>query len=643
MHERWLEALRPLASGERALAAVREIARHHRIQASPGYDDAANGLVRVLESDGLDPVVEHAPGDGMTALAGCRMPEGWTCERAHAVLHSLGGATRIAEFPREPLSLIQRSAPASGRFPVVSIPDGTRAEDYAGSDVRGRVVLTEGAVQRVHRHAVIERGAAGLLAYGRRLLPPARTRDHDRDSLAYTSYWWGADEPRGWGFVVSPGQGDALAARLGAGESLELEVEIVSARGPRAIPIVSASLPGDWPGEVLLTGHLCHPKPGANDNASGAAAVLEAMRALAALAADGGLPSRRRTIRALWMPEFTGTYAWLGAEPARARRTLAAFNLDMVGEDQRECASVQLLERAPHFAGSFADELARIVRHASSPGVEPGGQGVRVAEVPYAGGSDHALWVDPAVGVPCPMLIQWPDRYYHSSLDTPDRCDPRSLAHAALAAATYAAALATAGPVEVEWLAGRIESAARREMRSALQSPAPARGVRAARLRAQRALASLGRFASEPPGPGPGASRLGEIVGAAAEAIEGAFDGEISPELAGAPPEPARAASPRVPVRRQRTLLAPMRSLQPGWTELDGAARDRLHALEQAMPGGSTTLDLAWFAADGERSVDEIAERLADEGTTVEAAALEGWFDAIAATGACAWRRDAKV
>ena len=49
----------------------------------------------------------------------------------------------------------------------------------------------------------------------------------------------------------------------------------------------------------------------------------------------------------------------------------------------------------------------------------------------YGGGSDHAVWLDPAVGVPASLIIQWPDRVYHSNYDTPECCDPRSLAHAA--------------------------------------------------------------------------------------------------------------------------------------------------------------------------------------------------------------------
>src|SRR6185369_16691866 len=84
----------------------------------------------------------------------------------------------------------------------------------------------------------------------------------------------------------------------------------------------------------------------------------------------------------------------------------------------------------------------------------PGHYGlVRHAEVPYSGGSDHAVFVDPSIGVPCPLLIHWPDRYYHSSYDTADRVDPRALALSVRCAATYAWTLATTGADEAAALA----------------------------------------------------------------------------------------------------------------------------------------------------------------------------------------------
>src|SRR5206468_4968856 len=96
---------------------------------------------------------------------------------------------RLCDYDAEKLSLVLRSGPARGRFAIVAVDDGTSDADYDGIDVRGKVVLTRGAVQRVHDQAVLERGASGILSYGRRLLPPVRDAFDDPDALAYTSFW----------------------------------------------------------------------------------------------------------------------------------------------------------------------------------------------------------------------------------------------------------------------------------------------------------------------------------------------------------------------------------------------------------------------------------------------------------------------
>src|SRR5262249_27423430 len=212
-----------------------------------------------------------------------------------------------------------------------------------------------------------------------------------------------------WVVVVSPARADELRRRLDTGESLEIEIDFDCERYVGETSLLTTTVPGTLPGEVLVTGHLCHPQPGANDNASGAAAVLETARVLARLAARGGLSSARRSVRFLWMPEFTGTYAWRALHPGLARDTVAAVNLDMVGQSQDDCGSPLLLEMAPPFLGSFADELLARIRSAAqdwneagaggAPGADAGAGGshaaMRLAEVPYSGGSDHALWLDP--------------------------------------------------------------------------------------------------------------------------------------------------------------------------------------------------------------------------------------------------------
>ena len=638
MYERLLEAVRRECDGERALADVRAISRFHRIQASPGYDAAADWLERAIREAGLEPERVNVRADGRTRHMGFPMPEGWRCRSASAALHGARGEEELADFARSPLSIVQRSAAAQGRHPLVALGS---LDELDGTDVRGKAVLVSAPVQRAHERAVVERGAAGLLTDGRRLMPPVRTDAHDRDSLAYASFWWAGDRPRGWGVVVSPARGAELRERLAAGERLDVDVSFDCERYVGEFSLLTARMPGALPGEVLVTAHLCHPQPGANDNASGAAAALEVARVLAALAARREWGEPRRSVRFLWMPEFTGTYAWQALRPEAVRATIAAINLDMVGESQADCGSTFLLEHAPHFLGSFADELLGRIRTAAQDWVSDfSGAGhyslARLADVPYSGGSDHALWLDPSAGVPCPMLIQWPDRYYHSDLDTPERCDPSSLALAVRAAATYAGFVAAAGAAETSWLVGLIARGGRRRLLSALDRSAERGSALAERERGQRALASVHRLAL---GLGPSDAivrALASDLPLAAEELEGFWESEIAPSLERR--DPVRLPAPgRVPRRLNRSLPPPMRWLAEGWERLGEPARARLLGLEAAVPGGATALDLAWFACDGTRGVGEIASVLAREGWSVEPAELDEWFDLAAALGWSAW------
>ena len=214
MFEPLLEAVRRACDGERTLADVRSIARFHRIQSSPGYDEAADWMEDAIRRTGLVPERVSVAADGRTRHLGFPWPVGWRCRHATATLHGERGPEPLADFARAPLSIVQRSSQARGRFPLVALAGLDALER---TDVRGKVVLSASPVQRVHERAVVERGAAGLVAYGRRLMPPVRTEEHDRDSLAYTSFWWLGDRPRGWGRGGEPGarRGTPRAPRRG--------------------------------------------------------------------------------------------------------------------------------------------------------------------------------------------------------------------------------------------------------------------------------------------------------------------------------------------------------------------------------------------------------------------------------------------
>lgn len=588
-----LAAVRAEASGERARDSVAAVSRFHRVQSSPGYDAAAAWLEGELRAIGLVPERDEVPGDGRTRRLGILMPQGWECARARAVLEDGGDSQVLCDTDVHPLAVVLRSTPVRGRFTILDVGAGTEAAHYAGKDVAGTVVLASGPAHRVHRLAVVERGAAGLLTDTRRLALPVRTERDERDALNYTSFWWNETEPRGWGFVVTPDTGDRLRARLATGARLFLDAVIDARAFDTTIPLVTTRVgPAGAEREVLVTAHLCHPFTSANDNGSGVAAALETARVLATLAARGTWRPRH-AVRFLWMPELTGTHAWLGRDPARATRTLAAVNLDMVGQNQDECGSTFLLEHAPCFSASFAADLLLRIRGEAPDWVTsfsgPGHYGMtRMAEVPYSGGSDHVTWIDPAIGVPCPMLIQWPDRFYHSSHDTVEHTDPASLALAVRCAATYAGFLAAAGDDERAWLTRLVARGARRRLLEALDGTASRAGERA-RLAGDRALASLARLGIDATTLAAERERFAAF--AAAEGITAASpanDGPIPRRALGAP-------------------LDFQPHLYPGWERLPVAEREELRRLLAGLPGGTTAVDVAWAAADGVRPLAEIA------------------------------------
>ncbi|MGH7741100.1 MAG: DUF4910 domain-containing protein, partial [Candidatus Eiseniibacteriota bacterium] len=614
MLEDLIQRLKDEVSGARALESVRAIARFHRVQASPGLDAASQWLASECERIGLEVALEHVSGDGRTRHLGHLMPQGWECTRAVAWLHDGQARRSLCDYGEARLALILRSAPARGRYAIVGVEAADRAESYAGRDVRGRVVLTDRDVHRVHELAVVERGAAGLLSYGRRQVPPVRIEGTDPDALAYTSFWWNEHEPRGWGFVISPRVAAGLLERLAAGAALELEAEIESRAFDTRIPLVVASQRGPSRGEeIVVVSHLCHPEPSANDNASGAAANLEAARALAAL---GVCRKARRRVRHLWMPEFTGTYAWLGLRAsAQAPPPIAALNLDMVGEDQSQCGSTFLIEQPPCWSGSFAESLLAQVRERAVDRWPLFGGGatmpsMKMGEVNYSGGSDHTAFLDPALGVPCPMMIQWPDRYYHSSYDTPERCDPASLALAARCAAAYAGFLAGAGVREWSWLAREVALRARSRLLDAVRSPQAGRATEAELLRAERALASVAARA------GSAATRRG--VAAQGAALRRFWTREVLPALPRAAETQvsrARAArrsrggGARVPVRAIGAPIHYQRWMLPGWDRLESSAREAWRAAEAGPEDLAPIHELAWSLADGRRTLAAI-ERL---------------------------------
>jgi len=446
---------------------VARVASFHRIQCSPGIRDAASYISSALGAEGLQvEMMQYPARKGVSWWAQDSFPE-WVCRDAELVLVLEGGKEeRLCSFAESKHSIIQRSVPTPPegiRTTMVLVENGADPAAYEGLDVKGKFVFTKGNAPEVAAVAIDQFGAAGIVLDTMREQPPVRDRFDLPDARQYISFWPSDfSKHTGRGFVVTPRQGAALRKRFAvAKRELTVYARIDSEYRDGTLEVMSAVIPGETDEEVVGIAHLCHPEPSANDNASGCGALMEAASALARLVKSGRLPKPRRTIRFLWLPEMTGSYAYLANNEDKLAKTVAAINLDMVGENQDLCGSTFNVEKPIKALPGFGGDLAEAILHLLTKEMTNlGGTGAyatfRWAVSPFSGGSDHNIWGDPNVGVTCPMLIQWPDKFYHTSADTIDKVDPHMLMVAGTLAATYLYVAATAAPADAAFLAGEM-------------------------------------------------------------------------------------------------------------------------------------------------------------------------------------------
>ncbi|HVS01906.1 MAG TPA: M28 family peptidase, partial [Thermoanaerobaculia bacterium] len=433
-------ALAAEVSGSAALHTAQELTLHHRQRGSRGFAAAAEAIRGRAAAYGLEQVeVIRLPADGERFYGTQRSRPAWDAEQAELweltrdAAASTGDpdsgwrrARRIASWDERPMTLAQDSVAGTATTDLVDVGAGTAPEDYAGKEIAGRLVLTSSQPGAVQALAVGRFGAAGIVSWAQN----------------QRSAWWGEDEslvrwghldtflePRTFAFMVSPAQARAWQARMAAGETVRLEASVRAGQRPGAYEIVSAAIPGGDPArrheEIAFSCHLDHPRPGANDNASGCAAILEAARAMAALVADGRLPRPARTLRFYWPAEIEGTLALLADRPEVAERTLAVIHMDMVGGDPAATKAVFHVTRSPASLPSVSDAVAAAVARfvdeqtavfaasgeAALPLVDPlgGKEPLRPRLAPFSMGSDHQVWSEGSWRVPAIYLNDWPD------------------------------------------------------------------------------------------------------------------------------------------------------------------------------------------------------------------------------------------
>lgn len=449
-----VDAIIAHVSGDRALEQIRNISRFRRDPASRAYHEAAEYVAATLKEIGISDVrIESYPADGKKFYYMSQSGPGWDAEMGELWLVE-PHKERITSFAEIPASLCPKSQNTHARAELVFVGAGTRDEDYKGVNVKGKVVLGYGHPGAIHNQAVFKRGALGVVSY-----LSDRPLDYPDVVKIASIRPYRSDDGRGptFGFTVSHRRGEQLRQMLADGQTLMVEAKVKAELYASEYENVIAVIPGTdlKHEEIVLTAHLCHNRAGANDNASGSASLIEIAHAITELTAKGEIPPLRRTLRFIWVPENIGNAAFAATHPEIIDRMICGINMDMVSQYLNKNNATYFFLRTPdslpHYlndvVANFADYVGRNntenldFRYAlPNPIVSLTGSrdNFRYKIVPFESGSDQYIYNDSGIGVPMVFFLVWPDAFYHSHQDNPDKCDPTTLKRGGFIAAASA-------------------------------------------------------------------------------------------------------------------------------------------------------------------------------------------------------------
>jgi hypothetical protein len=418
-------------------------ALHGRLAGGPGYMSAARGMADRFAQLGLAPGGE----DGFFQRLDVEYEEIDSC--ALALVQGDGTARELRLGP----DFVCRGLTGAGDVtaPVVFAGYGVSRpelgyDDYAGLDARGRIVLVikpsppfqldslgwgESTLPRPRARVAAAHGAKGLLLVA--------AGDPEGLTKPIGSVLEG-EGPRIGGFpsmVVDLPVAEELLAGTGPGLAA-LKAVIDSTRQPRSRELgvgarmavraryeerrpsanVVGVIEGSDPrlrGQALVIGaHLDHVGeqagltfPGANDNASGAAAVLS----LAGAFAHGGVHPRRTVVFVLFSSEESGLFGakrFVERPPVPLGHIVAMLNLDCIGVGD----SIQL------GGGKTSPKLWQLARDLDARGAR-----LSVADTWGGGGADATPFAER--GIP---TLYFASRFSYAHLhqpgDKPETLDP---------------------------------------------------------------------------------------------------------------------------------------------------------------------------------------------------------------------------
>jgi hypothetical protein len=458
-----METVASEISGSRARDYTMRFWQHDKWNTLPAWKRTAREAQEIMRERGLDEAeIVETPADGKTQYGTWTSPVGWDVKQATLEVTEPAGLPDeyrlLCNYLDNPTSLNMFSCPTppGGLETELVLLDHPDPSGLDRADARGKIILTSSDPGRLKRY---------LDRYGIRGVVSDTIEGNNRDMIEANNWnnTW-SDVPGGWlmnaadskdtfSFSVSQKKGNYLRNLIRQGKTVKVRAVIDSRfYTDDTLPYVTGCIRGSGSEgeEVLIVGHMY--EWGANDNCTGASAILDSVGTLQELVSSGALPRPKRSVR-VWLGfELYGSMAFTMQNLERLRtRTIASVCCDTPAADYDLSTTAFTIGMNFNACPSFTDA------------VWP-----EVAGRYYDRYSPHKLWMtrpfmsgldnffgEPSIGVPLnAVTMNNGGHLHHNSTDTIDKVDPRTLRDLSVLNAVYLYYMANAGSEDVPFLAG---------------------------------------------------------------------------------------------------------------------------------------------------------------------------------------------
>ncbi|MBN2385118.1 DUF4910 domain-containing protein [bacterium] len=434
-----------LISEQRLFDRLEEVCRYDRIKGSSGLNEVAQRLADHFRSIPSARVrMSWYESDGRTSYGTWRAPRSWSVRHCDVSLHTDSGETLTLVDPSSTSFGLYNYSGALSQSEQLRLCLAEQEQAHGDHSMRApanTVVFRQDSDEMTVRQLLLSKHYRGILT--------APKADYYRnDAIMMQARHWHRIPQSGsetyadpdhipFGISLTPKQGEQVRELLKKqhyGEvTIRGQIEAEFQSGP--FPVLEVILPGDQPAPeyIVLTAHLCHPRPSAHDNASGVVTLVEIAHVFNSLHEQGLAFHNRRGLVLLFVPEILGTMAWtLERMPTFPGRILFGINIDMIGSNPSESGAQLYLGRpasihrtiAPWILVHFLEQLNHIdfLEHPHQNQTIPD-----FNLAPFSIGSDHHVLNFPDCAIPSVSLGSWPDRFYHTDNDTIEHLSPHLL------------------------------------------------------------------------------------------------------------------------------------------------------------------------------------------------------------------------